>query len=253
VNVTQTSVVAAAGLIAGVINTVVGSGTLITFPILLSVGVAPVNANVANNIGLAPGSVSGAVGYRRELTGPTHRLIALTGAAITGGITGAILLLLLPSSLFQKVAPYLVGIAVVLVIMQPYLENRLGTFREQVSRGDRNWILPVATFSTSVYGGYFGAGQGIILLALMGTLMSESLQQINAIKNALQAVDNLTSAAIFALMAHVEWRLVAPLAIGSIIGGQIGARWGRRLSPATLRLVIVTIGFLGIVQLVRDR
>lgn len=243
-----------AGMVAGVVNTVVGSGTLITFPLLLSAGVPPVAANVANNIGLAPGSVSGAVGYRHELRMRRAPLLRLCGAALAGGAVGAALLAVLPAAWFQRVAPFLVGFAVVLVIVEPWLKKRFhtgaGDQGASVGGGARR-ALPAVVFATSVYGGYFGAGQGVILLAAMTVLMSEALQQVNAVKNILQAVDNLTSAAVFAIVADPDWTLVALLAIGAVVGGQLGARLGRRLPPTLLRAAIVTIGILGIIQLSR--
>ncbi len=243
-------IVVLAGVWAGVVNTVVGSGTLVTFPVLLWVGLPPVAANVANNIGLAPGSVSGAVGYRGELSGSRGRLVRYSLAALLGGVAGAILLVVLPPGVFRVVAPVLIGAAMLLVVVEPWLGRRLEGWREGASpRGSRTMIL--AIFSTSVYGGYFGAGQGVILLAVMGLLMAEPLQQVNALKNVLQAVDNGASALMFAVLAPVDWSVVALLAGGAILGGQVGAKVGRRLPAGVLRGAIVVIGVAGIVQLVR--
>src|SRR5438067_3566806 len=160
----ETILVAVTGVAAGAINTVVGSGTLVTFPVLLSVGVPPVAANIANNVGLAPGSVSGAIGYRSELTGPKSRVVRLAVAAVLGGLCGSILLLALPSGVFQIAAVYLVGAAVILVIAQPFLERWLATSRVGTPRAEPATALTVSVFLTSAYGGYFGAGQGVILL-----------------------------------------------------------------------------------------
>lgn len=241
--------VVTAGMSAGIMNTIVGSGTLITFPVLLSVGMPPVTANVVNNIGLAPGSLSGAVGYRRELSGPRGRIVRYSAAASLGGVTGAFLLVVLPSSVFQVVAPALIAAALLLVLLEPWLQLRLETWRRSAPpRG--SWSMIVIIFLTSVYGGYFGAGQGVILLALMGLLMAETLQQVNALKNVLQAVDNGASALLFAVIANVDWFAVALVALGAIIGGQVGARIGRRMPTTILRAVIVVIGVVGIIQLV---
>lgn len=243
------AIVVMAGMSAGVINTVVGSGTLITFPVLISTGLPPVVANVANNVGLAPGSVSGAVGYRKELSGSKSRVVRLSMAALSGGACGALLLVVLPPGVFRVVAPVLIALAVVLVLAEPWLGRRLAAWRQSASpQGSRTMIATV--FSTSVYGGYFGAGQGVILLAVMGLLMAEPLQQVNALKNVLQAVDNVASALLFIVVAHVDWLAVALLASGAIVGGQVGARVGRRLPHAMLRAAIVVIGVAGIVQLV---
>jgi uncharacterized protein len=243
------ALVVAAGMGAGVINTVVGSGTLITFPVLLSTGLSPVAANVANNVGLAPGSVSGAVGYREELSGSRSRVVRFSAAALLGGASGALLLVVLPAGVFRVVAPILIALAVVLVVVEPWLGRRLAAWRQAASpHGSRTMIA--AVFSTSVYGGYFGAGQGVILLAVMGLLLAEPLQQVNALKNVLQAVDNVASALLFIVVAEVDWLAVALLAGGAIVGGQVGARVGRRLSQTMLRAAIVVIGVAGIVQLV---
>lgn len=243
-------VIVLAGLGAGVINTVVGSGTLITFPVLLWTGLPPVAANVANNIGLAPGSLSGAVGYRGELSGSRGRILRYSLAALLGGVAGAILLVVLPPGVFRVVAPVLISMALVLVVVEPWLGRRLEGWRQGASvRG--TWSMAAVVFSTSVYGGYFGAGQGVILLAVMGLLIAEPLQQVNALKNVLQAVDNGASAPMFAVLAQVDWLAVMLLAGGAIVGGQIGAKVGRRLPAGVLRAVIVVIGVAGIVQLVR--
>lgn len=243
-------VVVLAGMGAGVINTVVGSGTLITFPVLLWAGLPPIAANVSNNIGLAPGSLSGAVGYRGELSGPRNRIVRYSVAALLGGVAGALLLIVLPPGVFRLVAPLLIGAAVMLVVVEPWLGRRLEGWREAASP-QGTWSMTAAVFSTSVYGGYFGAGQGVILLAVMGLLMAEPLQQVNALKNVLQAVDNGASALMFAVLAQVDWLAVALLAGGAVVGGQVGAKVGRRLPANVLRAVIVVIGVAGIVQLVR--
>jgi uncharacterized membrane protein YfcA len=243
------ALVVVAGMGAGVINTVVGSGTLITFPVLLSTGLAPVAANVANNVGLAPGSISGAVGYRKELSGSRSRVVRLSVAALLGGAVGALLLMVLPPGIFRVVAPVLIALALVLVVAEPWLGRHLVAWRRAASpHGSRTMIA--AIFSTSVYGGYFGAGQGVILLAVMGLLMAEPLQQVNALKNVLQAVDNVSSALLFIVVAHIDWLAVVLLAGGAIAGGQVGARVGRRLPQSMLRAAIVVIGVAGIAQLV---
>ena len=239
-----------AGTGAGIINTVVGSGTLLTFPVLLWAGLPPVAANVANNIGLAPGSVSGAVGYRKELTGTRGRVARFSVAALLGGVFGALLLYALPPGVFVVAAPVLIAFALVLVVAEPWLGRRLTALRENAPpHGSRGMVA--AVFATSVYGGYFGAGQGVILLSVMAVLMAEPLQQINALKNVLQGVDNVASALMFVLIARVDWLVVALLAGGAIVGGQIGAKVGLRLPPTVLRAFIVVVGVAGIIQLIR--
>lgn len=243
-------VIVVAGVGAGVINTVVGSGTLLTFPVLLWAGLPPVAANVANNIGLAPGSVSGAVGYRKELSGSRSRVVRFSAAALLGGACGAVLLALLPPGVFRVAAPILIAVALVLVVAEPWLGRQLATWRESASP-QGSWSMIFAVFATSVYGGYFGAGQGVILLAVMAVLMTEPLQQVNALKNVLQGVDNVASALVFILISQIDWLVVALLAGGAIVGGQVGAKVGRRLPPGVLRAFIVVVGVAGIIQLVR--
>jgi uncharacterized protein len=244
----QGAAVVLAGVFAGGINTVVGSGTLVTFPVLLAVGYPPVVANVSNGLGLVPGSVSGAVGYRRELRGQRARLLRLGLASSLGGIVGAVLLLVLPASAFETIVPVLIMLALVLVVLQPWLSRRLAA--TQGRRHPHGGVpLLLGIFATGVYGGYFGAAQGVLLLALMGILMDEGLQRINAVKNVLAAVVNLVSGIVFVFVADVAWIVVLLLAVGSVVGGQLGARVGRRLPSTVLRGIIVVVGVAAIVQL----
>jgi uncharacterized membrane protein YfcA len=244
----EAGAVVLAGMFAGGINTVVGSGTLVTFPVLLAVGYPPVVANVSNSLGLVPGSVSGAVGYRRELAGQWARVIRLGTASAVGGVVGAVLLLVLPPSAFERIVPALIVLALVLVVLQPWLSRKLAATQEE--RHPHGGVpLLLAIFATGVYGGYFGAAQGVLLLAMMGILMDETLQRINGVKNVLAAIANLTAGIVFAFVAHVDWLVVLLLAAGSILGGQFGARVGRRLPTAALRGVIVVVGVAAIIQL----
>ncbi|HKH17260.1 MAG TPA: sulfite exporter TauE/SafE family protein [Solirubrobacteraceae bacterium] len=241
--------VLAAGVFAGAINTVVGSGTLVTFPVLLAVGYGPVVANVSNTLGLVPGSVSGAIGYRRELAGQRRRALVLAGASLLGGITGAVLLLSLPGSAFEAIVPVLIALALVLVVGQPRLSRALAARRERV-RPHGGPLLWGGVFGTGIYGGYFGAAQGVILLAILGIAIPEDMQRLNALKNVLAALVNGVAAVIFVVFASVAWLPALLLAAGSAAGGQLGARIGRRLSPAVLRAVIVVVGVAAIAQLV---
>ena len=241
--------VLAAGVFAGAINTVVGSGTLVTFPVLLAVGYGPVTANVSNTLGLVPGSVSGAIGYRAELAGQRRRILVLGTAALLGGITGAVLLLSLPSEAFETIVPVLIAMALVLVIAQPRLTRALAARRAEV-RPHGGPVLWTGVFGTGIYGGYFGAAQGVILLALFGIAIPEDLQRLNALKNVLAAMINGVAAVVFLFFATVAWLPALLLAVGSAAGGQLGAKIGRRLSPAVLRGVIVAVGIAAIVQLV---
>jgi hypothetical protein len=237
----------AAGIAAGTVNTIVGSGTLLTFPILLAFGYSPVVANVSNTVGLAPGSLSGAHGYRSELTGQRARMIRLGAASLLGGITGAILLLVLPASAFKAIVPVFIALALVLVIAQPRLSRRLEGRRDP--SGKESPALLGALYAIGVYGGYFGAAQGILLLAVLGLALPETLQRVNALKNVLAMLTNLVAGVIFVVVAHVSWP-VALLAGGSVLGGQAGARVGRRLPPVALRIAIVIVGASAIAKLV---
>ncbi|MEU0398187.1 sulfite exporter TauE/SafE family protein [Streptomyces sp. NPDC006208] len=243
-----------AGTAAGTINTIVGSGTLITFPVLLATGLPPVTATVSNALGLIPGSISGAIGYRAELKGQRRRVLRLSVAAAIGGLCGAILLLMLPSTAFETIVPVLVALALVLVIVQPRLARAVQERRDRNGTPSRHAdggpFLFGGLLLASVYGGYFTAAQGIIYLSLMGTLIDDTLQRLNAVKNVLAAVVNTIAALFFLFVADFEWTAVLLIAVGSTIGGQIGAKVGRRLHPTVLRTLIVVVGTAAIVQLV---
>ena len=242
-----------AGIVAGTINTVVGSGTLFTFPVLLAVGYAPVTANVSNTVGLVPGSVSGAVGYRRELAGQRDRLVRFSCASAAGGIVGAILLLSLPPSAFKDIVPAFIVIALVLIVLQSRIGRVLEAYRARRARepGHLGPLSFLWVFATGVYGGYFGAAQGIMLLAILGlSLPDENLQRINALKVVLAGLVNLIAGVVFIFAAHIAWLPALLIAVGSTIGGVLGARYGRRLSPTVLRAVIVAVGIFAIFRLV---
>ena len=281
-----------AGIAAGTINTVVGSGTLITFPTLLAFGYPPVLANVSNNVGLVPGVASGVYGYRAELTGQRRRVIRLGSASVCGGLLGAILLLVLPAEAFKAIVPALIGLALVLVVAQPWLakwvaarqrarENAPGSqvkgraavsgpgteggWREPpVDEGENGGsgrpktseasatgglVLWLLVFATGIYGGYFGAAQGVLLLGLLGIAFTDNLQRINAVKNVLAGLANGVAALVFIAFSHVAWGAAGLIAAGSIIGGQVGARVGRRLPPWALRLAIICVGVAALVKL----
>ncbi len=236
--------VALAGIAAGAINTVVGSGTLVTFPALLAVGLPPVTANVSNTVGLVAGSVSGAVGYRRELSGQRRRLISLGAVSVLGGLVGGMLLLLLPPEAFRTIVPTLIGLACVLVVVQPRLTAALA--RPHHAHAHGGVPLHAGVFGSGVYGGYFGAAQGVLLIALLGLFLEEELQRINAAKNVLAGLVNGTAALFFIVAADVRWDAAALIAIGSIAGGQLGALLGRRIPDRLLRAVIVLVGAVAV-------
>jgi uncharacterized membrane protein YfcA len=242
-----------AGVAAGTINTVVGSGTLVTFPTLLAIGVPPVTANVSNTLGLVPGSLSGAIGYRRELEGQRPRLIRLGLGSVLGGIVGALLLLVLPAEAFHAIVPVLIGLGCLLVILQPAISRRVAARAESrgVERPEHGalWVW-VLVFAAGVYGGYFGAAQGVLLMAILGVGLTETMQRNNATKNVLALLVNLVAAIVFVLVAHIDWAVAGLIALGSVVGGQIGATVGRRLPSWALRAFIVVVGLAAITQFV---
>jgi hypothetical protein len=233
-------IIVAAGLVAGMVNTIVGSGSLLTFPILLALGYPAVQANVTNTVGLISGSVSGAVGYRRELVGQWRRILTLTPAVLVGGTLGAILLLALPASVFRNVVPVLILLAVGLVLIQPRLASRRAA--KGTTRTEPGPLLQAGSFGAAVYGGYFGAAQGVILLALLGITLDDDVQRLNAVKNVLTAMVNAIAATVFILTTTIAWAAAAYLLVGSTVGGHRGAVVGRRLSPTVLRGLIAVVG-----------
>jgi uncharacterized membrane protein YfcA len=243
-----------AGVWAGAINTLVGSGSLVTFPVLLAVGYSPLTANVSNNLGVVPGSIAGAYGYRRELRGQRGRLLRFAPVSALGGIAGAVLLLALPASAFEAIVPAFVAVGVALVIAQPRINRRLARRRAAGGRARTHGGAPAlaATGLTGVYGGYFGAAQGVLLLAILGIAIDDDLQRVNALKVVLAGLVNFVAAVVFVLAAHIAWGAVALIAAGSAVGGTLGARVGRRLPEPALRAVIVVVGLAAIAKLLLD-
>ena len=252
---TELLLVALAGSGAGLINAVVGSGTLITFPTLLALGVPPVVANVSNSIGLAPGNLSAALASRPELAGQRARIVRYGVASLLGSIAGALLLLRLPPTAFQAIVPVLIALGCVLVIIGPWLTRRITARRERLGVVDVAAIGPpwlfAAVIVTGTYGGYFGAAQGVLVLAIMGVALSETMARLNGLKNVLVMIANAVAGAVFVIISEVDWWIVLALAVGSVLGAQVGARIGRRLPPVVYRIVIVTVGVAAIVTLVR--
>lgn len=245
-------VIALAGTGAGLINTIVGSGTLITFPTLLFFGVNPLVANVSNNIGMVAGGVTGSWGYRHELTGQAQTLRRMMPLSFVGSVLGATLLLVLPATAFKAIVPVLILIALVLVLVGPRIQARA---RSHEGAPDPSWhapVMAVGVFVAGMYGGYFGAAQGVLLMGLFSALSSEPLQRLNGYKNVLALVVNLVAATVFVIFArdHIDWQIVLLVGVGAFVGGIIGARVGRRIPPAVLRGLIITIGVIAIVKLI---
>jgi uncharacterized membrane protein YfcA len=245
----QESVILLSGVAAGTINTVVGSGTLITFPTLLAFGVPPVTANVSNTLGLVPGSVSGAIGYRAYLAGQKGRVLQLVGSTMIGSAIGATLLLVLPSAAFKAIVPVLIMVGLALVVLGPRLSERAAARARAAGweqAPDAGWVPP-AVLGAGIYGGYFGAAQGVIVLGILGAGVHQPIQTNNAVKNVVVASSNSLAAVIFIFSGHLDWLIVALLAVGAAIGGQIGARVGRRLPASVLRAFIVVVGVTALV------
>jgi uncharacterized membrane protein YfcA len=252
--------VAAAGFCAGGINAVVGSGTLVTFPVLLAVGLPPLTATISNSIGVSAGNVTGVIGYRRELRGQRGLLLRMLPASVLGALTGAFLLLHLPAASFERIVPVLVGLAVVLVLVQPLVQRTLARRRaaagtvapEQLSIGPgRLTALVAGAYATGTYGGYFAASQGVLQIGIFGLLLPESLQRLNALKNVLTLAVNTVAAAAYIVVAadRVDWAAAGLIAGGSLVGGYVGASLGRRLPTPVLRGAIAALGVIAIVVL----
>ena len=229
-----------AGFAAGGVNTIVGSGSLITFPTLLAVGFPSVVANVSNSVGLVPGGISGAIGYRRELRGQWRRVGILAIGTTAGAIVGGILLLQLPESVFDAVVPILILLACVLMAIK--------RTPEQHADAEHTGAGTAASFATGIYGGYFGAAQGIILMSLLRFCFPDDLQRLNAIKIVLTATANGVAAVLFIFVADVAWDAAALIAAGSVVGAAVAARYGRRIPSEVLRWMVVIGG--GIVALI---
>ncbi len=251
--------IALAGVGAGAINSLVGSGTLITFPTLVALGFPPVTATMSNAIGLVAGGISGTLGYRAELAGQWRRLRWQIPASVIGAGIGSFLLLHLPEKVFTRVVPVLLVLALVLVVAGPRIQAYARRRAEAVGRSvehvsvARMAALVAGTFLVGVYGGYFTAAQGILLIGVMGALLPEDVQRMNAAKNLLSMLVNIVAAVSYTLVAfdRISWPVVGLIAVGSLIGGWLGAQYGRRLSPSALRAVIVVVGLIGLFRLLR--
>jgi uncharacterized membrane protein YfcA len=228
----------AAGGCAGAVNAVAGGGSLISFPALLAFGYSPVAANVTNQVGLVPGYLGGSVGYRAELAGQRGRARALGATASVGALAGTALLLLLPAHNFRVIVPYLVLASCALLALQPTLTRAAGRHRTE----HPGVPLHAGVFAASVYGGYFGGALGIVLLAILGALLADGLQRLNALKGLLSLIVGVVGAISFALFGPVHWGAAALIAAGALVGGHTGAGLARRLAPGVLRWAIVSYG-----------
>lgn len=229
-----------AGALAGAINAVAGGGTLISYPALLAAGLSPITANITSSIGLLSGYAGGSLAYRQELEGQRSRATGLAIAGVFGGVVGAVLLLLTPGDSFRDIVPYLILLSCVLLAVQP----RVASWLER-RRGDRPaWQSQVAIGVAAVYGSYFGAGLGVIMLAVLGLLIAEELQRLNALKGVLSLVINLAGVAVFLATGSVAWLAALLLSVGALAGATFGVRLARRLPGQTVRAFIVIAGIV---------
>jgi uncharacterized membrane protein YfcA len=240
-NLLDTGLLAAAGVAAGVVNAVAGGGSLISFPALLYVGYPTVTANVTNTVALWPGYIGGAVGYRAELSGQRGRVIAFSVTSVVGAILGCLLLLVTPEDVFGALVPILIAVASLLLAVQPWVKKRLSA-SDRLSGRQHQILLHAGILLGGVYGAYFGAGLGVMLLGILGVFVHDRLQRVNAVRAVLSLVINTIACGAFAIFGPVQWSAVAVMAVASLAGGFLGARVARMLSPTVLRAVIVTFG-----------
>jgi uncharacterized protein len=245
VTLARGAIIVAAGVGSGFINAIVGSGSLISFPVLVGSGFERLAANIANNIGQFPGSMSAVYGFRRELEGQSARIRKLVPISLVGSVTGALLLLKYPKS-FKQVVPFLILLGVALVLAAPHVQARVKARRAAeggVTHPDHiNGAALAVIFLAGIYGGYFGAGQGVILVGVLGMALSDELVRINALKNVLAMIVNGIAAVVFILRADIPWLAAGLIAVGAVVGAQIGARVGRRIPANVLRRVIAVVG-----------
>ena len=231
--------VGGAGLLAGAVNAVAGGGTLLTFPALLVAGLSPVSANITSSVGLISGYAGGSVAYRRELQGQGPRARSLVAVSVVGGVAGAALLLITPAGAFRAVVPYLVLLSCALLALQPRLAGLLARHRPGADlSGPLRWGVGAA----AVYGSYFGAGLGVLLLAVLGTLVADELQRLNALKGVLSLVVNVVGVVVFLASGRVAWTAAAVLAVTAVVGATFGVRLARRLPAVVLRSCVVVLG-----------
>jgi uncharacterized membrane protein YfcA len=235
--ITDALVLLAAGTAAGLMSTVMSLASLVSYPVLLALGLPPLVANVTNTVSLTATAVGSAAGSRPELAGQQSRIRRFGAVTALGGAAGAATLLLAPAQTFQLVVPFLIAAASVLLIIQPRIK-RLSARPD----GERSIALNVALFGAAVYVGYFGAGGGVLLLAVLGVMVEETLARINALKNVISGLANFVATVGFAIFAPVRWSFVLPLAAGFLIGGWTGPKIVRRMPAAGLRIAVALAG-----------
>jgi uncharacterized membrane protein YfcA len=235
----EVALLAGAGLAAGATNAVAGGGSLISFPALLAVGYPSVTANVTNSVAVLPGYLGGSIGYREELKGQRTRVVALAATSVLGAVGGAALLLTGDEKTFKSIVPFLILFSCALLAAQPFLSKRI---KPREHSQERSLRLHALQFLAAVYGGYFGAGLGIMLLAVLALSIEDDLQRLNALKGLLSLVIGAVAAGYFALFGPVKWGAAAIMAVASLVGGHAGVGLARRLPDAVLRAVVVVFG-----------
>lgn len=234
---------AGAGVLAGAVNAVAGGGTLITFPALLATGMTPVVANITSSVGLLSGYAGGSVAYRRELAGQGHRVRSLGLVSVLGGVAGAVVLLVTPAAAFRALVPFLILLSSVLLAVQPPLAAAVARHRSGQPAGTEvNWPVRAGVCVGAVYGSYFGAGLGVLLLGVLGVLVADDLQRLNALKGVLSLLINVVGVVVFVLSGRVAWGFAAILAVTAYVGGTVGVRVARRLPATVLRVAVVVLG-----------
>ena len=244
-NVFDLTMAAVAAVAGGLVNALAGGGTLITFPMLTAVGVPPVAANITNTVALCPGYFGGAFAQRSDLSGQRRRMWMLVPTCMAGGIAGGVLLLLTSDALFRKIIPYLILIAVLLLAFQDRMRSWIyGRISEYGHRHmNEAWSI-VAIFPAAVYGGYFGAGLGVMMLAVLGLVLEDSLTRLNALEQVLSLSINITAATFFLFSGQVFWQAAAVMAVGALVGGAVGGRLAGRIKPSVLRSIVICVGII---------
>jgi uncharacterized membrane protein YfcA len=242
-----------AAIAAGMINALAGGGTLITFPVLMAIGLPAVSANVTNTVALCPGYLGGTLAQAKDLNNQQKRLWIAIPAAILGGLAGGVLLLDTGEKLFTTLVPFLILLASALLAVQNPVRAWLTKRRDEgKTKPTSEWWGFIPVFLGSIYGGYFGAGLSVIMLAVLGLVLNDNLTRLNALKQGIAFATNVAAALLFVFSGKVFWSVAIVMALGALLGGALGGRMASRIKPATLRWVVVSIGFiLGVIYLVR--
>jgi uncharacterized membrane protein YfcA len=236
----QLALLAVAAFVSGVVNALAGGGSLLLFPALLAVGFSPLAANVTNSVIQCPGYMGLALGSRQELRGQRRRVLSTAGVAVAGSLVGSLLLLVLPATVFDAVAPALVALASVLLGIQPWLARWIG--EPEPDAPDRRMILLPSVFLAAIYGGYFGGALGVILIAVLALTAHDDLRSLNAGKGVLSLIIGAFTVVVFGIGAPVDWLAVALLAPTTLVGGFVGAKLAGRVPEPALRVTVVVVG-----------